>query len=1014
MPPPGLPYQPPVTPAEVWNRRASIMSITKLTTQSPPSVVDQSPLTDGMGQASEVYEQEINDIFEGLSPNLDDRAYLSTLSPLLDNQGLVHTPTRTSLLEQGLHPTNMSISGGYGNLGTQDFPINIDEDTIFDGLINDIENKDYYAGDFSYSGMAIENVAMDYEFPPLHIPQNPSTSQGSINNSNNHWPMLDDLDRYEKLTIAQRDYAHHITNDPTKTKEEIKALLQNIRPDMDIPKEDREGTPDALKINLMEHQKVGLTWLKRMEEGSNKGGILADDMGLGKTMQTIALMVSRPSTDPQRKTNLIIAPVALLTQWKAEIKDMLNEKDQLSTFILHGGHGKKKLGFAALSQYDVVLTTYGTIALEYKKLAAWQDEDEATREPDPQLVLLGEESKWYRVVLDEAQMIKNKETQASKGCAKLQSVYRLCLSGTPMQNSCDELYPQLRFLQIRPYNEWSQFATTFSKPLKNKSNSNISNTLQRLQALLSTCLLRRTKTSQIDGNPILKLPGKTVVVEHVTLTATEQAFYSRLESISKSEFNKYATQNSVGKHYSNLLVLLLRLRQAVCHEFLITDLDESTEGGEQEDIASAMELAKALRPHIVERIINGVELECKQCSDTPQNPYILPCGHLFCKECLVQVETGSQKSAFRAGNEKAGTTCIVEDCGMAFEMKKGGGVTNLVAFKMVYMPEELKDEILDELKPMGIGAGELIYDEDTEDEEQHTDEDDKSRVKIEDDEKMKIKVEEVEVTENGDLAGFVVPDDTPDGEDGEGKTKIIKLPVGKTKPKKKKGGKKDKKPKESSPKEKPPKRGRTFAEVRKDSLKNEKSRKLYKKHLASYYIPSSKISHCITTIRNILTNDPTEKTIVFSQFTSLLDLLEVPLTHSNITHRRYDGSMTSSSRDKSISEFKNPETKIQVLLVSLKAGNSGLNLAAASQVIFMDPFYNPFIEFQAIDRAHRIGQQREVRVTRLVVPGTVEDRVLELQEKKRLLIEGALDESGQKGVAKLSARDLGFLFGVHI
>jgi SNF2 family DNA or RNA helicase len=124
--------------------------------------------------------------------------------------------------------------------------------------------------------------------------------------------------------------------------------------------------------------------------------------------------------------------------------------------------------------------------------------------------------------------------------------------------------------------------------------------------------------------------------------------------------------------------------------------------------------------------------------------------------------------------------------------------------------------------------------------------------------------------------------------------------------------------------------------------------------------------------------------------------------------------MTSTSRDKSISEFKDSATGVQVLLVSLKAGNSGLNLAAASQVIFMDPFYNPFIEFQAIDRAHRIGQQREVRVTRLVVPGTVEDRVLELQEKKRELIEGALDESGQKGVAKLSARDLGFLFGVNI
>jgi SNF2 family DNA or RNA helicase len=145
------------------------------------------------------------------------------------------------------------------------------------------------------------------------------------------------------------------------------------------------------------------------------------------------------------------------------------------------------------------------------------------------------------------------------------------------------------------------------------------------------------------GNPILKLPGKTVIAQQVKLTATEQAFYSRLESISKSEFDKYATQISVGKHYSNLLILLLRLRQAVRHEYLITVLDESTEGGEQEDIASAMDLAKGLRPEIVDRIMAGMELEYKQSSDILQNPYILPCGHLFCKECLAQVETGSQK-----------------------------------------------------------------------------------------------------------------------------------------------------------------------------------------------------------------------------------------------------------------------------------------------------------------------------------------------------------------------------------
>ncbi len=93
------------------------------------------------------------------------------------------------------------------------------------------------------------------------------------------------------------DYVHN----PRRTAEEIQDLLENIRPDVEIPKEDREGTPDGLKYALYEHQKLALTWLKQMEEGTNKGGILADDMGLGKTISALALILSRPSEDRRRK-----------------------------------------------------------------------------------------------------------------------------------------------------------------------------------------------------------------------------------------------------------------------------------------------------------------------------------------------------------------------------------------------------------------------------------------------------------------------------------------------------------------------------------------------------------------------------------------------------------------------------------------------------------------------------------------------------------------------------------------
>ena len=205
--------------------------------------------------------------------------------------------------------------------------------------------------------------------------------------------------RGQELHPNYWDRYDYLTNDPTRTREEIKSLLENIRPDEDLP-ENREGDPEAMKYPLMPHQKLGLTWMKNMEEGSNKGGILADDMGLGKTIQALALMVSRKSPDPARKTNLVVAPVALMKQWEREIqKKLKNGPHALTTYILHGA--KRDTTFADLKKYDVVLTTFGTLAnevkrkegIDYKKRVNpnWRPSGRADRLP-----LLGDECKWYR------------------------------------------------------------------------------------------------------------------------------------------------------------------------------------------------------------------------------------------------------------------------------------------------------------------------------------------------------------------------------------------------------------------------------------------------------------------------------------------------------------------------------------------------------------------------------------------------------------------------------------------
>ncbi len=147
--------------------------------------------------------------------------------------------------------------------------------------------------------------------------------------------------------------------------------------------------------------------------------------------------------------------------------------------------------------------------------------------------------------------------------------------------------------------------------------------------------------------------------------------------------------------------------------------------------------------------------------------------------------------------------------------------------------------------------------------------------------------------------------------------------------------------------------------------------------------------------------DDGHRSLVFSQWTSLLDLIEPALREAGLTFSRLDGS--TPDRGEVTSRFQSPGGP-QVLLMSLKAGGTGLTLTAADHVFLVDPWWNPQTEAQAADRAHRIGQDKPVFVYRLVSQGTVEEKILSLQEKKRALFEAALDGGAQ--AASLTKEDL--------
>jgi len=193
-----------------------------------------------------------------------------------------------------------------------------------------------------------------------------------------------------------------------------------------------------------------------------------------------------------------------------------------------------------------------------KKGKEWTEKDEArwydriSEQDDPLFTI-----NWRRIAIDEAQNIRNRHTRVSRASLYLNATYRWCLTGTPVTNTLTDIYSLLRFLRVKPWQDWGRWRNAVES-IEKKHPEKAS---KKVQAILKLVLLRRNKDSELNGKRLLNLKPMYVHEEPVILSEDERNIYAYIEGKSQQQLSKYIREGTVMKNYAHVLVLLLRLRQ---------------------------------------------------------------------------------------------------------------------------------------------------------------------------------------------------------------------------------------------------------------------------------------------------------------------------------------------------------------------------------------------------------------------------------------------------------------------
>ena len=406
-------------------------------------------------------------------------------------------------------------------------------------------------------------------------------------------------------------------------------LLEKENPQLPSPGSDNAVQLWKCSQNGQIYTNVATSFsLKNQKPTLASGGILSDDMGMGKTLEMISLMVSDETVSSKPKTTLIIAPVGVMSNWSGQIAHHIKPDHALRVLVYHGNN-KKPMKATDFADYDVVITSYGTLATEYfprgKKVPLSVPRSQGLFSVD-----------WRRVILDEGHIIRNPQTKSALAAINLMAHSKWVLTGTPIINNLKDLFSLVRFIGLTGGLERLEiFNSVLIRPL-NQGDVNASLLLQALMATI--CLRRKKEMKFVD----LKLPELSEYVHRIDFLDHEKEKYEALQAEAKGLLNTVQRNqtNSNGKGqdtYRHLLEVLLRLRQVCNHWKLcgerVTSVLSALESQKVEDLTP--ENRKALQD-MLQVSIESQE-DCPICLDGLHNPVITACAHVFGTECIERV-----------------------------------------------------------------------------------------------------------------------------------------------------------------------------------------------------------------------------------------------------------------------------------------------------------------------------------------------------------------------------------------